>query len=91
VPGYVLCLAHRLDLAPIRLKQAAGLAQPVPGGRGLTYCTGRLYQHLCGHVEEWPPTTALDEEGCDACESAPVPGGWQPLYRRGDSFQDGTP
>jgi hypothetical protein len=64
---------------------------PVPGERGLTYCTTRLYQHLCGHVEKWPATTALDEEGCDACESAPVPGGWQPLYRRGDSFQDGTP
>jgi hypothetical protein len=51
---------------------------PVPGERGLAYCTTRLYQHTCGHVEDWPTSTALDGEGCDACESAPVPGGWQP-------------
>jgi hypothetical protein len=83
-----------VDDPPIFIHAWSGYERPkagaVPGVRGLDYCTGRLYQHTCGHVEDWPTTTSLDGEGCDACESAPVPGGWQPLYRRGDSFQDGT-
>jgi hypothetical protein len=83
-----------VDDPPIFIHAWSGYERPkagaVPGVRGLDYCTGRLYQHTCGHVEDWPTTTALDGEGCDACESAPVPAGWQPLYRRGDSFQDGT-
>jgi hypothetical protein len=80
--------------APTFIHAWGGSGRPrtglVPGERGLTYCIGRLYQHLCSHVEEWPTTAVLDEQGCDACESAPVPGGWQPLYRRSDSFPDGA-
>lgn len=62
---------------------------PVPGYNDLDYSRFRLYQHACGHIEEWSPQlTDFDEDaGCDACESAPWSGSWQPLYREADSYK----
>lgn len=62
-------LTSRLELEPVEL-----------GTPGREH---RLYQHKCGHVEWWPinhPEGPIDEQGCDACESAPYPGGWRLLY-----------
>ena len=44
----------------------------------------QLHIHDCGHVEWWhePDQGPINEQGCDACESAPYPGGWQPVYVR---------
>jgi hypothetical protein len=39
LPGYVLRLAHRLDLAPTRLEQAAGLVQPPQAARASSMLT----------------------------------------------------
>jgi hypothetical protein len=64
---------------------------PVPGYTDLDYTQMRLYQHTCGHVEEWSTHVGpIDEEGCDACESGSHPGSWQPLYRKSDSYEGGA-
>jgi len=61
---------------------------PVPGHSGLDYTELRLYQHTCGHVEEWSEAVAgpINEQGCNACESGPHKDAWQPLYRKPDSY-----
>jgi hypothetical protein len=41
-----------------------------------------LWVHGCGHVEAWPTDPKyppIENEGCDACESAPD-GTWRQLY-----------
>lgn len=43
----------------------------------------RLYQHWCGHVEWWPLVHyegSINDQGCDACESPPIPDSWRTLY-----------
>lgn len=46
-----------------------------------------LWEHRCGHVETWPlddeyvaAEGEIHDQGCDACDSAPYPGAWRPLY-----------
>jgi hypothetical protein len=62
-------LTYRLELEPIEIGR--------PGNES------RLYQHRCGHVEWWPLNHIeglISSQGCDACESAPVPGSWRTLH-----------
>lgn len=44
-----------------------------------------LYVHGCGNVEWWGEQVGgpINDQGCDACESAPD-GTWQPLYVKRD-------
>ncbi|SER95947.1 hypothetical protein SAMN05216188_11891 [Lentzea xinjiangensis] len=78
-----------LALAEVRqpLTVPDALVQAPAGGWG---AKGVLWQHVCGHVEEWPRAEAPDSGGCDACESgSPDASDWQPLLvpRRDDPNQ----
>jgi hypothetical protein len=49
------------------------------------------YQHTCGAVESFSPDHIAEMSanggGCDACEAGEEDfSGWQPLYRKADSF-----
>ncbi|MEV4197062.1 hypothetical protein [Micromonospora globbae] len=53
----------------------------------VTYDDGdQLYMHTCRNVEWWNEDRQgpVNEQGCDACESGPYPGGWRPVYVRED-------
>lgn len=53
----------------------------------VTLTTGcQLYIHDCRQVEWWNEERQgpINEQGCDACESAPYPGGWRLVYIRKD-------
>lgn len=53
---------------------------------------GQLYIHGCRNAEWWHEATQgpINDQGCDACESAPFTGGWQPVYVR-DTTRAGQP
>ncbi|MFI6332946.1 hypothetical protein ACIBBG_32145 [Micromonospora chersina] len=44
----------------------------------------QLYVHTCKNVEWWhePTQGPINNQGCDACESSPAPGAWQPAFTR---------
>ncbi|MEV4384371.1 hypothetical protein AB0J68_01380 [Micromonospora sp. NPDC049580] len=44
----------------------------------------QMFIHECRHIEWWNEKEQgpVNDQGCDACESSPFTGGWQPVYVR---------
>lgn len=59
--------------------------QEEPSHQPVTFPDGsQMFIHECRHIEWWNEKEQgpVNDQGCDACESSPFTGGWQPVYVR---------